>query len=99
MPADLSPTTFEPHVGSEFTIDLDEANRVVLTLAIVERAPTRAHGERTEPFSLIFVAPAGSVLGQGTHALGHDVLGQLDIFVVPIGPDSSGSPRFEAVFN
>jgi hypothetical protein len=83
--------TFEPHVGSDFGVGggalrLDEVTRL---------APSPG-SPREVPFSLVFVVAPGSAgsLPQQTHVLSHEVLGDLEIFLVPIGPD-----RYEAVFN
>jgi hypothetical protein len=47
---------------------------------------------------LFFYGSADSNLGQGTFELEHESLGQLQIFLVPIGIDSRGI-RYQAVFN
>jgi hypothetical protein len=95
----LTPATFEPHVGSGFAIELDDGMVIETRLDSVQRQSPRSHGDRTEPFSLVFVGPRESPLPQATYSLGHAELGRLDIFLVPIGPDPSGQPRYEAVFN
>ena len=57
-------------------------------------APTTLVGQ---PFSLVFVGPARFVLPQQTYRVEHDSLGELDLFLVPIGPNGGGM-RYEAVF-
>ena len=54
-------------------------------------------GAAREPYSLVFRGPAESVLEQGIVPLRHPELGEIAIFLVPIGPDSQGM-RYEAVF-
>ena len=54
---------------------------------------------RSEPFSLVFLGPSNPILPQATYRLTHDRLGQLDIFIVPVGPDPQGRIQYEAVFN
>ena len=95
----LTPATFEQHVGTEFAIDLGGGTVIQTLLDSVHRQATRSHGDRTEPFSLTFVGPRDTPLPQATYSLEHSDLGSLDIFLVPIGPDASGKPRYEAVFN
>ncbi len=95
----LTPATFEPHVGSEFAVQLEDGEVVQTLLDSVERHTPRSHGERTEPFSLTFVGPRGTPLPQATYSIRHHELGVLDIFLVPIGPDGEGQQRYEAVFN
>jgi hypothetical protein len=54
-------------------------------------------GALRAPFSLVFRGPLEPLLPQGIHRLEHDALGELDLFLVPIGPDEAGT-RYEAVF-
>ena len=87
---------FEPHVGSDFDVVLDQG-RTTLRLAVVNRYPRTPHAPRTDPFGLLFTGTAG--LDQGIHRLEHPALGQLLIFLVPIIPERDGVPRYEAIFN
>jgi hypothetical protein len=52
---------------------------------------------RRRPFSLIFHGPQAPVLPQRIYRLENAVLGTLEIFLVPIGPDAAGL-RYEAIF-
>jgi len=92
----LGPADFEPHVGSDFELATGSGDNPRLTLASVQRHPQQA-SPRTEPFSLLFVGDL--VLDQRIHQLRHQALGDLEIFLVPIGPDPSGTLQYEAVFN
>ena len=47
-----------------------------------------------ECFSLIFRLPDGAPLVQDTYGIGHPVLGQLSLFLVPVGPN-----QLQAVVN
>ena len=81
---------FEPQIGTPFALGDGH-----LTLAEVTKHGGAGGGPRPEPFSLVFEAAEGSVgLEQRIHALRHPVLGELELFLVPIGPG-----RYEAVFN
>jgi hypothetical protein len=51
-----------------------------------------------EPFSLTFLGPANLRLPQGIYKMRNATLGEMEIFLVPIGADSNSS-SFEAVFN
>jgi uncharacterized protein DUF6916 len=99
MSASLTPATFEPHIGTQFSIESGDGEVVPTVLDSVERHPSRSHGERTEPFSLIFLGSDRQPLPQATYPIEHTDLGRLDIFIVPIGPDAHGRQRYEAVFN
>lgn len=50
-----------------------------------------------QQFSLVFRGPVEPVLAQGTHALTHEAMGDLALFLVPIGQDADGM-RYEAAF-
>jgi len=46
--------------------------------------------EGCEQFSAIFVGPAAPVHPQGTYRFAHAELGELDLFMVPLGPGRTG---------
>jgi hypothetical protein len=50
-----------------------------------------------EPFRLAFLGPTDPALPQQTYRLEHDVLGTLDIFLVPIARNAAGT-TYEAIF-
>lgn len=58
------------------------------------RGPT---GEERLQFSLVFGGPGDQALSQGTYALTHPELGELHLFLVPIGQGEEGI-RYEAAF-
>ena len=96
--SDLTAATFEPHIGTVFTIANDDGD-VPLTLASVHREPEQPHAPRPDPFSLTFTAPEGYGFTQGMFTLRHDALGTLDIFLIPRAPLKDRLSRLEAVFN
>jgi len=98
MPEMLTAEDFEPHVGTPFAFAVG-ASTTDLVLATVLRFPTREHGERRAPFSLIFLGSTGDPLPQATYDVTHAGLDGVGLFVVPIGPDTDGRQRYEAVFN
>jgi hypothetical protein len=95
--------TFAECLNSTFTIRVDESSSFSMTLIEVSPLPERSPGTGTAPmtrapFSLVFRGPKESVLSQRIYSFEHESLGELDIFIVPIGPDDEGM-RYEAVFN
>ena len=87
-PAALEHAAFEPHLGTTFGA---EAFGASLALTLVEVEPLRGGGRgQRAPFALVFEAPAGIPVAQGIHRLVHAVLGELDVFLVPAQPGSSG---------
>ncbi|MEZ0578981.1 hypothetical protein [Nocardioides sp. MH1] len=78
-----------------------ETPRVPLVLAeatlLGEAGAPSADGAERQQFSLLFRGPADLQLLQGLWLLEHDGLGELALFLVPLGPDAEG-PRYEAAF-
>ena len=95
MPVKIDPTTLAEHVGSEFTVLDDPSKEFRITLtSIVEHVKT----ESLETFSLFFHGPSTLMMQQGIRNLKHEHLGELSMFLVPIGQDAEGF-QYEAVFN
>jgi hypothetical protein len=88
-------TTFEGHINSEFQVM--EAATVVCTLRLAE-IRTRTQTPKQEAFSLFFLGPLDVFLPQGMHTLRHERLGELALFLVPVGKSDLGF-QYEAVFN
>ncbi len=102
MLEDVTLATFEPHLGSSFTVEIEDDTRVELRLieaSALGAPPDRAAGAPTarDPFSVVFRGPRRPVLAQRIHPLQHPSLGRLDIFIVPIGPDREGM-CYQAIF-
>ena len=98
MLEDLKIKDFLERVGEEFRI-VDSDAPVVLTLVeATDLSRPEAPGPRRSPFSLVFRGSAAPVMPQRIWAIEHTSLGKLEIFLVPIGPDASGT-RYEAIFN
>ncbi len=53
---------------------------------------------RVDNFSLIFHGPMSPFFPQGIYRLNHQKLGEIDIFLVPMGPNRAVM-EYEAVFN
>jgi len=70
-----------------------------LPVKLTEARPLGARPESIrEPFSLTFVLGRPLRLPQGIYQMRHPQLGEMEIFLVPIGVDANSS-TFEAVFN
>jgi hypothetical protein len=101
-PALLDAADFMPHVDDTFEVgqndEIDTTTIPFVLEAVVEVVESSDSIERT-PFTLTFTGPSGDHLPQGVYDLQHPTLGQLAIFLVPIGPRGDGRHRYEAVFN
>jgi len=96
----LTCTDFSPLLQEAFRLTYAESAlplEVVLVQATELGEATSPPGSRRRPFSLIFRGPLAPILPQRIYSLGHQALGTLEIFLVPIGPDSVGM-RYEAIF-
>lgn len=100
--ADLTLERFAPLAGSTFSVGLAAPWDLRLELAeVAALSPqTSFTGAFRAPFRLIFHGPAQPVHPQATLPLFHPELGQVEIFLVPIGPAAQGTNgmRYEAIF-
>lgn len=100
MALDLTYELMAPQVGAAFTTVLADGSTYSLVLeacTLVEAVPGLP---RVQPFTLLFLGAAGGYLPQHTARLHHDQLGELDVFIVPLGPrPGDGRQQYEAVFN
>jgi hypothetical protein len=92
----VSKEDFEPLVGQTVKVYLGEAGA---DLEVKEVTVTRSPSPRvTEPFRIVLRSRDGWVAMQGIFRIEHPVLGALDLFTVPIGPDGTGL-CYEIIFN
>jgi hypothetical protein len=87
---------FEHRVGCIFTLP-DPAVALRLEEATLLPARFAAAGLRP-PFSLIFIGPGDMILPQRLYQLTHEEMGEVTIFLVPVGKDNRGV-LYQAVFN
>ena len=91
--------TFAPYLHNSFRIEYADGESLLVELAEVSVMDKRLHHHGRLPFSLIFRGGRDRYLPQRLYRVAHDTLGTLDIFLVPLGPDTEGLMRYEAVFN
>ena len=92
---------FAGRVGEHFDVASPDGSGVPLVLVEAtqgsEPGGRGPEGEERLQFSLVFRAPVTRVWPQGTYPLAHEELGELELFLVPLGADADGV-RYEAVF-
>lgn len=76
------------HPAGTLEVELVECRKLTL--------PGRS-GAKREPFALLFRGPMTPVLTQRIYPIEFSGLGVVEIFIVPIGPDS-GFMQYEAIF-
>lgn len=95
----LTVQAFRRHLNERFDIRLGaEEQTVTLELVEVSELDDSYGSPREAPFSLIFRGPQQFYLPQQIYTLRHEVMGSMDIFLVPIRPDEHGM-RAQAIFN
>ncbi len=93
MLEDLEYEDFAAQLNTKFTVSDADGVEVELVEAL------RREGlKRQSMFSLVFRGSADHFLPQQTYALGHSVLGDGELFLVPISLEADGY-RYEAGFN
>lgn len=96
----LSHGDFAPHIGDRFEVSTEGGS---IDLELVEATESDQpggdgpNGEKRQQFSLLFRGPGTPALDQSIHRLSHAGLGELELFLVPIGPHRDGM-GYEAVF-
>ena len=88
---DLTEKAFKERQGETFSLAEPVAGTVALRLDEVTTLGP-------DGFTLLFRGALPGWLPQRIYRLRHPALGELDIFLVPLGPDAGGF-RYEAVFN
>lgn len=66
-----------------------------------DREPQDFPGKTRDPFSLVFKARSDDlVVSQRIFKLSHDDMGEIEVFLVPIGPDpKDGKMLYQAVYS
>lgn len=91
---------FAPHLGDRFEVGTDEGTLPVELVEAIESSRPGGDGPNGETrlqFSLLFQGPTTPQLDQSMHRVSHPELGDLDLFLVPIGPHGDGM-GYEAAF-
>lgn len=88
---------FADKLGEIFVISEPDVPAMPLTLTEAEPLPARVPGARP-PFALVFLGKDPRVLPQRLYRLEHAAMGEVTIFLVPVGKDARGV-SYQAVFN
>ncbi len=93
----LSLEVFSARLGEPFRVHLDDGALLELRLAAADGLGEAMLPGGRVPFSIRFGGPSQPILPQRIYALTHERLGRLELFLVPLAPDATGT-RYEAVF-
>ena len=79
---------FRPHEGTMFSVHFESRPPVELVLTQVKSFNPETSAElNMERFSLFFQGPGDVMLQQGTYRFVHPEMGELTLFIVPVGRD------------
>jgi hypothetical protein len=93
----LQHSDFSPYLNETFSVCLEGIEPIELELVGVTDAGPRSRPEARQPFSIHFLGPASpQYLPQHMYRLEHPELGELELFIVPLGPER-GRMRYEAI--
>ncbi len=86
-------------VGQDFDVAAGDGHvlRLVQATESGEVAGPGPEGQVRQQFSLVFLGTSDPMLTQGTYRLSHPRLGELELFLVPLGPVPDGM-QYEAAF-
>jgi hypothetical protein len=89
---------FSTRIGSRFAVPIAGADPIPLELvATTDLGAAQLPGGRC-PFSLLLLGPPGDLyFRQGVYRIMDEVLGELELFVVPLGP-LGARMRYEVIF-
>jgi len=95
MEASLTHEEFSKHANTKFQVQLDQHPPVDLDL--IEVSELKVYPQQEE-FTILFRGPLEVFLDQGVRFLKHDLMGEFELFIVPVKQDAEGF-YYEAVFN
>jgi hypothetical protein len=91
----LNAKAFADQLHTEFSVCLPGAEPLPIRLYEVAEENS---SPKIEQFSLLFRGPLVPHCAQGIYSLQHEKMGELSLFLVPVGPDGEGM-RYQAVFS
>lgn len=90
--------TFDALTGETFQVEVAPGELLGLELIEVRGLDEPSGAPRNEPFSVLFRGPLKPSLPQQTYPFRQAGLGEVAIFIVPVGHDQQGT-LYEAIFN
>ena len=102
--AAITADTFAPHVGSNFTVVVEEQTFLLNLKSLDlngEPPPPNHPFLKRQPFSMLFesVDDGGLYFPQGYYTVSHEALEEVQLFMVPLGPGLEGAMLYGVVFS
>jgi len=88
---------FKGCLDQPFALEL-EGSIYPLKLISADKLNNSATVDDREAFSIVFRGESSLKLEQKIYRISHNTMGDMELFIVPIGPDDKGM-RYEAVFS
>jgi peptide subunit release factor 1 (eRF1) len=95
---DLKEELFAKQLNTKFYIQFEDARIELELVEVAGDSGSLDKIEGVERFAIYFLGPSEGYLEQRTYMLEHDALGQLEIFLVPVGRQDDRY-KYEAVFS
>lgn len=99
---ELSAEAFRTQLNQSFRLTapgVEDGEEVEIELVDVSGLRGDSAREDRSPFSLLFRGPEGLALEQGIYRFEHDEMGEMDLFLVCVGPDRGDRQmRYEVIF-
>lgn len=100
MTDSLTLPDFQAQLDATFVLNAGDSTHDLRLIEVQSLSESARVPEGREPFSAIFLGPKEPIFGQQIVRLTHSTLGDLDLFLVPLGPDiENRGIRYEAVFS
>jgi hypothetical protein len=96
MPKDITHQDFESILGE--TIELEAGESCFLAKVDSVELLRKNPDQERQPFSVELLADVADNHAQQVYSLSHPALGELSLFVVPLGPEKDGM-LYQVVFN
>lgn len=87
---------FLAHVGQTFVVLA--ADGVCFATDLVDVTGPGLTHTAGRPFTLTFAGGPNPPVSQAIHQVSHQALGEMEVFLVPLGPGDDGRQQYEAVF-
>lgn len=88
-------SAFQKVAGTKFEVILAPGNVQLVLSKVIDHGSTPAH----EQFSLILLGPGDKFLPQQIYSFRHEAMGELELFLVPVGQENDKSYQYEIIFN
>lgn len=86
---------FQQASGTKFEVLSASGNVQLLLSKVIDHGSTPNH----EQFSLLLLGPGNQFLPQRIYRLRQEAMGELALFLVPVGQEADGRYQYEIVFN